>query len=411
MRADFHCIASNKIEEGRAENQQVEVLRTNSWVDRIMANEGGRIGEFLLAHGGPFYDLQRQLGLLRENAFRAGSRALLFVGLAWGVPLILSLIDGNAFGQPSDKPYLLELGVWARFLVAVGLFMLMERQVEERLRELLLELVRAPLLAPGSIEAAAKAVTRALKRRDARLAEAICLAIAILATIATYFRLLDGETLSWAVRVSPDGYALTLAGWWCVVVSNPLFWFLLMRWLWRLFVWAKLLHDLAALELRLVATHPDGQGGLAFIGQYPNVYATFVFALSCVLGAALAQELIAGDLAPATYGYVMGGWLLIVLMLLAWPLLAFRKPLADLKERTLLACSAQATRHHRAAERELLGKNISAAEDAEPVAASDIPDPSKIYETAGKLSVFPVSRTALLPVSAAALLSDTIIAE
>jgi len=119
-------------------------------------------------------------------------------------------------------------------------------------------------LAPGSIEAAAKAVTRALKRRDARLAEAICLAIAILATIATYFRLLDGETLSWAVRVSPDGYALTLAGWWCVVVSNPLFWFLVMRWLWRLFVWAKLLHDLAALELRLVATHPDGQGGSRF---------------------------------------------------------------------------------------------------------------------------------------------------
>ena len=88
--------------------------------------------------GGPFYDLQRQLGLLREDTFRAGSRALLFVGLAWGVPLILSLIDGNAFGQASDKPYLLELGVWARFLVAVGLFMLMERQVEERLRELLL---------------------------------------------------------------------------------------------------------------------------------------------------------------------------------------------------------------------------------------------------------------------------------
>jgi len=42
--------------------------------------------------GGPFYDLQRQLGLLREDTFRAGSRALLFVGLAWGVPLILSLI-------------------------------------------------------------------------------------------------------------------------------------------------------------------------------------------------------------------------------------------------------------------------------------------------------------------------------
>jgi hypothetical protein len=369
-----------------------------------MTNEDIRAGEFLLAHGGPFYNLQRQLGLLSEDAFRAGSRALLIVGLAWGVPLILSLIDGNAFGQPSDKPYLLELGVWARFLVAVGLFMLMEQQVEERLRALLFQFVRAPLLAPQSIEAAAKAVTGALKHRDARLAETICLAIAILATIGTYSRLLEAESLSWAIHGSPDGYALTMAGWWCVVVSNPLFWFLLMRWLWRLFVWAKLLQDLAALELRLVATHPDGQGGLAFIGQYLNAYTTFIFALSCVLGAALAQEFIAGDLAPATYGFVMASWLLVVLVLLDWPLLAFRKPLADLKERTLIACSAQATRHHRAAERELLGSNISAAEDYEPVAASEIPDPSKMFATAGKLSEFPVSRTTLLPVSVAALL-------
>jgi hypothetical protein len=259
-------------------------------------------------------------------------------------------------------------------------------------------------LAPGSVKPAAEAVTRALKRRDARLAEAACLAIAILASVSIYFRFLDGETVSWAVRVSPNGSALTLAGWWCVVASNPIFWFLLLRWLWRLFVWAKLLQDLAALELRLVATHPDGHGGLAFIGHYPNAYVTFVFALSCVLGAALAQEFVAGDLAAATYGYVMGGWLLIVLVILAWPLLAFRKPLADLKERTLLACSAQATRHHRAAERELLGKNMASVEDAEAVPVSEIPDPSKTYAVAGKLSVLPVSRTALLPVSAAALL-------
>jgi hypothetical protein len=204
--------------------------------------------------------------------------------------LVLSLVAGNAFGPHGDKPYLLELGVWARFFIAVGLFVLMERQVEERLRTHLVQFARAPILAPGSFEAAAEAVTRSLKRRDARLAEAACLTIAILATIATFFNLIDVETSSWAVRVSTDGNSLTVAGWWCAVVSSPLFWFLLLRWLWRLFVWSMLLRDLATLELRLVATHPDGHGGLAFIGQYPNAYATFVFAVSCVLGAAVARD-------------------------------------------------------------------------------------------------------------------------
>jgi hypothetical protein len=239
--------------------------------------EEARIGEFLIARGGPFYELQRQLRLLREDALRARSRALLFVGLAWGVPLILSLVAGNAYGPPADKPYLLELGAWARFFIAVGLFMLMEGQVEERLRKHLQQFTRAPLLAPESFPAAAEAVTKALKRRDGRLAEALCLIMAILGTVVFYFRVIHGETSSWLVQVSPDGNALSLAGWWCVVVSNPLSLFLLLRWLWRVFVWSKLLRELASLELRLVATHPDGHGGLAFIGQYPNAYTTFVF--------------------------------------------------------------------------------------------------------------------------------------
>ena len=68
--------------------------------------EEASLGRFLAAHGGPFYGLQQQLGLLREDAFRAGPRALLFVGLAWGVPLALSLIAGDALGTHAAKPYL-----------------------------------------------------------------------------------------------------------------------------------------------------------------------------------------------------------------------------------------------------------------------------------------------------------------
>jgi len=66
-----------------------------------------------------------------------------------------------------------------------------------------------------------------------------------------------------------------------------------------------LLRELSTLELRLVATHPGGHGGRAFVGPYPNAFATLIFVVSCVLGAALAQELRAGDLAPATFGYVI----------------------------------------------------------------------------------------------------------
>ena len=215
---------------------------------------------------------------------------------------------------------------------------------------------------------------------------------------------LHSAAASWIVAVGPTGARLTLAGWWCALVSSPLFWFLLLRWLWRHGVWGLLLHDLARLDLRLVATHPDGAGGLAFIGQYPNAFAAFVFALSCVLGAAIAQHLLRGGPSAATYGQLMCAWLVVVVILFGAPLLAFSGPLRRLKEATLLVAGAVATRHERAAERELLGRNMSAGSDGDAAASSDIPDPAKFYATTTKLSTFLISRSAIVPVAAAALL-------
>jgi len=100
----------------------------------------------------------------------------------------------------------------------------------------------------------------------------------------------------------------------------------------------------------------------------------------------------------------MTGWLAIVLALFAIPLMAFRKPLTRLREQTILASGAQATQHFRAIERDVLGANISATERAETEAASDIPDPSKVFAAAQKLKTLPFSRDALVPISAAALI-------
>ena len=362
------------------------------------------LDRFLIAHGGPFYHLQQRLGLLHERALNAGRRAALLVGVAWGVPLVLSAFSGHAVGDAATRPFLLDLGAWARFFIAIGIFVLMERLVEERLRAHLRQFVRAPLIAPDAQPAAAEAVMRALRRRDLRIAELVCVVAAYAINLVGVDMFLHSAAASWIVAVGPTGARLTLAGWWCALVSSPLFWFLLLRWLWRHGVWGLLLRDLARLDLRLVATHPDGAGGLAFIGQYPNAFAAFVFALSCVLGAAIAQHLLRGGLSAATYGQLMCAWLVVVVILFGAPLLAFSGPLRRLKEATLLVAGAVATRHERAAERELLGRNMSAGSDVEAAASSDIPDPAKFYATTTKLSTFLISRSAIVPVAAAALL-------
>ncbi len=363
-----------------------------------------RIGQFRIARGGPFYALQQRLGLLHERALHAGRRAAILVALAWGVPLLLSALAGDAIGPAAARPFLLDLGAWARFVIALAIFVLMERLVEDRLQVHLGQFVKAPLLAPGAMPAAAKAVVRALRRRDLWLAEVVCLALAYAIDLGGVEIVLTADTSSWLVSVAPDGAQLTPAGWWCALFSGPLFWFLVLRWLWRHAVWGLLLRELARLELRLVATHPDGAGGLAFIGQYPNAFAAFVFALSCVLGAAIAHTLLQGGLTPAVYGQLMAAWLVVVVVLFGAPLLAFTAPLKRLKEATLLAAGAAETRHQRAVEREVLGANMAAASDAEATAADDLPDAAKLYAAAKKLSTYLISRSAIVPVAAAAVL-------
>src|SRR5262249_20111168 len=150
----------------------------------------------------------------------------------------ISLAEGGAIGPVKAQPFLLDPGVWARFFIAVGLFIVMERQVEERLRITLAQFVRAPLIAPDSVGAAAVAVTEALQQRDSRIAEAVCLALAGVVTLLTYWNVTGTSTSTWAVIVSADGFSLTLAAWWCLLVSNPLFWFLFLRGLWRHLVWS-----------------------------------------------------------------------------------------------------------------------------------------------------------------------------
>jgi hypothetical protein len=49
-------------------------------------------------------------------------------------------------------------------------------------------------------------------------------------------------------RGSEAATRFSAAGWWVMLVSNPLFFFLLFRWLWRHLVWAILLRDIARLE-------------------------------------------------------------------------------------------------------------------------------------------------------------------
>ncbi|WP_236735622.1 hypothetical protein [Agrobacterium tumefaciens] len=360
------------------------------------------LNEFLASQGGPFFELQKQLQLLRQNALQVGPRATLFVALAWGMPFLLA-VPGNFSLEHGQGAYLVDLGVFAKFFIGIGAFILAEQQVENGLKAKLSQLVLAPVVAPTSIPAAAAIVASALRQRDSRGAEFTCLMLAVFASVLSYANFHATEASTWAVTYFPDGNRVSAAGWWSICFSLPLFVFLFLRGAWRHLLWARMLRNIAKLDLRLVATHPDGKGGLAFLAQYPNAYAIFVFGMSCAIAAAVAKShFLEEGLSATTLSMIMSGWLAIVISFFAYPLSAFTPPLLRLKEQSLSLLDAQATRFCRAAERKVIGRNVFS--DATPEPEPELADPGKQYETTRKLSTILVNRAVVIPVAAAALI-------
>jgi hypothetical protein len=92
----------------------------------------------------------------------------------------------------------------------------------------------------------------------------------------------------------------------------------------------------------------------------------------------------------------------IVISFFAYPLSAFTPPLVRLKEQGMSLLGAQATQYYRSAERKAIGRNVFA--DPAPEPDTELTDPGKHYEATRKLSTILVSRAAVVPVAAAALI-------
>jgi len=362
-----------------------------------------RTGEpFLIARGGPFFTAQRRMGLVQHNELRPLRRALMLVAITWGIPLLLTLAMGTAFGPLEARPYLLDPGVWARSCLAMAMLVFAEGQIESQLKSCVDQFFRIPMLPPDSVDGANAAISKALRRRDSSLAELVCLLISV-ATSSLVFSNMNGQTASsWALTVSGGSLSISAAAWWSIIVSNTMFWFLLARALWRHIIWGGLLAQLAALDLRLVATHPDKHGGVGFVGTYPNAYVTFTIATSCVLAATIAHQILHEVFTVTSFGALMAIWLVVVYLFFGIPLVAFAVTLSNLKARTLRAASRQATEFQRLTERNTLGENIASDDGAS--AATDVSDPMKFYEAIGKLSPLLITRSTLLPVTLVALM-------
>jgi hypothetical protein len=209
---------------------------------------------------------------------------------------------------------------------------------------------------------------------------------------------------TWFGRIVDGAFQPTLAGWWAMAVVLPLFWFLLGRWLWRFFTWGLMLRDIARCDLRLVATHPDRCGGIAFIGQYPKTYLMFAFALSSVVAASVLKSVVYAGASLLSFKFALFGMIVFLVIAFVVPLAAFAPVLVALKRQGLSHYGTLVSRHHLAFEAKWIGGDAPRQDPLGAPDMSSLADLSAAYDLVKAMQAVPVTKASIVPLVLAALL-------
>jgi hypothetical protein len=252
--------------------------------------QGSSIAEnFSLARGGPFDRALQRIGLGEPRVHV--KRIVAWLMLTWLPLVLLSFVQGTAWGDKVRIPLLHDYSIYCRFLVAVPLLIVAEAVIDPFLRRAVSTFNSSGIIKQADLPSYHAALEKITLLRNSGLVEFL---LALLAGIP-YFLLVAAA--QWAFsRLSTwhgtTSEGLSPAGWWFTFVASPILRFLVFRWFWRYALWIYLLRAVSKLELHLLPTHPDRLGGLGFLLFAHQHFAILSAALGSVLAGQFADEII-----------------------------------------------------------------------------------------------------------------------
>ena len=367
-----------------------------------------------LFEGGPLWRLLLRTRLVVPPRAMLVRRIAALVALTWLPLVVLTLAAGSAFGRV-ELPFSRDLVVHVRFLLAVPVLILGEVMLQRSLTGVLRYLGMSGAVPPSEEPKLVNILETARGRRDSLLVELLLLAVAFggAALAFSQTRELFLGLSSWRMHPVAAGGELTAAGMWHAMISVPLFQFLLLRWLWRLLIWAGVLRGISKLDLGVVASHPDHAGGLGFIGIGQIGFAGFVFAINAVIAASIGEGVMHGAYTLAAQRGAIVGAIVISLVLVLAPLAVFIGPLSRARAVGRLRYGALASHHGRYFEERWLAtedpptKEILEAPDISSLADVQ-PGFDRVYRMrpllVGRSEIVPLALAAALPYAPLALL-------
>jgi hypothetical protein len=358
--------------------------------------------DFSLVVGGPLFQLMRWAHLSDDTLLLVRRRIVVIALVCWLPLLVLSALGGQLLDGNVTVPFLKDIEVHVRFLIAVPLLIGAEIVVHERMRNLVKVFLERHLIPESAMPRFDSAIASAFRLRNSVLAEVLLIAFVYAVGILFVWPNITAlETATWYGTPSGDGSRLSPAGLWLIYVSLPIFQFLLIRWYFRFFIWARFLWQVSRIELRLVPTHPDRSGGLGFLSAMVHAFIPVLLAHGVLLAGNLANRIFYTGANLLDFKVEIIFFIIFLELVVTGPLLVFAPQLARAKrigrreygtlaERYVREFDAKWLRGGAAADEPLLG-----AADLQSLA--DLGNSLEVIQT---MRASPVNKEALLLLAA-----------
>jgi hypothetical protein len=361
--------------------------------------------DFSLALGGPLFQLFLRTRLSGPALEIVGRRIIVITAIAWLPLLLLAALEGQALGGSVAVPFLLDVDAHVRFLVALPLLIVAELVVHQRMRFVVRQFLERNLIPESALGRFEAAIAAALRLRNSVLAEVLLIAFVYVVGILILWRqYMALDTATWYAAPTVAGLQLSLTGVWYGYVSLPLFQFLLMRWYFRLFIWARFLWQVSRLDLSLVPTHPDRVGGLGFLANTVYAFVPLAVAHGALLAGLIANRIFYLGAALPEFKVEIAVLVVFLLGVVFGPLLVFAPQLAEAKRRGNREYGTLAERYVREFDAKWL--RGGAPVDEALVGSGDIQslaDLANSFEVVRTMRLAPVTKEAILQLAVATL--------
>jgi len=279
--------------------------------------------DFSLVQGGPLFQLLLAARLQVPPTGLLFRRVVAVFVISWVPLLLLTLMNGTAWGGVG-VPFSLDVDAHARLLLCAPFLLAAEVIVHGRIKEVVKQFLDRGLVASKDQEVFAGHIASAMRLRNSMFAEVVLIAMTYAMGYLVWKRHFALQVPTWMADSAGGEMRFTPAGGWYFFVSLPIVRFLALRWLFRLFIWYRFLWKVARrVPLQLNALHPDRAGGLGFLAGSVFAFAPFLLAQTITVSGAIGGKIWHEGATLPQYKMEIVAWMAFLMLIVLMPLFFF----------------------------------------------------------------------------------------